>query len=73
MTILEITIQRRGEAGYPVVAELSAGGGLPTEGLLRLDRLQAGRRGRGWPTGDRGWPTCARRTWSRSSWRPNAS
>ena len=42
MTVLEITVQRRGEAGYPVVAELSASGQLPTraEGLLQLDRVE---------------------------------
>ncbi len=42
MTVLEITIQRRGEAGYPVVAELTVGGQMPTrsEGLLQLDRVE---------------------------------
>jgi hypothetical protein len=42
MSVLEITIQRRGEAGFPVVAELTVGGQMPTrsEGLLQLDRVE---------------------------------
>lgn len=42
MTVLAITIQRRGEAGYPVVAELTVGAQMPTrsEGLLQLDRVE---------------------------------
>ena len=42
MTVLEITIQRRGEAGFPVVAELTTSGQMPTrsEGLLLLDRVE---------------------------------